>query len=275
MTALSLQLLTVGHARGAVLRGISLDVHKGEVVALLGANGAGKTTLLRTIAGLAKELEGTIHIEGCPAPNGAAKRAARGIALSFQNPDDQLFGATVAEDVAIGPRQTGLSHAEVQRLVVSSLRAAGIEALAERPIDQLSFGEKRRACLAGVLAMAPRILLLDEPTAGLDPQGEMDSARLLAALARERDMTILVATHAVDLVPSFASRVVLLGEGRMLLDAPVREAFADAALLERARLRAPFAVELWRGLRWQPDPAPLTLFDARCGLAALLAQGAA
>ena len=268
--ALLLESFACGHRRDApVLEGISIALERGEVLALLGANGAGKTTLLRAIAGLAPQTGGVLRLHGLPAPRGAAARARAGLALSFQNPDDQLFGATVAEDVAIGPRQRGLAEAEVRREVEEALVATGMTALAERPVEALSFGEKRRACLAGVLALRPTVLLLDEPTAGLDPEGERETARLLARLASERGLALVVATHAVDLVPSFASRVALLGEGRLLLDAGCRAAFVRSDLLGRARLRPPLPAEIWSLLRGPRTSAgvPLTAAElcARLG----------
>jgi energy-coupling factor transporter ATP-binding protein EcfA2 len=271
--ALLLESFSCGHRRDApVLEGVSLAVERGEVLALLGANGAGKTTLLRAIAGLAPQLGGTLCLHGLPAPRGAAARARAGLALSFQNPDDQLFGATVAEDVAIGPRQRGFAEAEIGREVEEALSATGMIALAGRPIDALSFGEKRRACLAGVLAMRPSVLLLDEPTSGLDPQGERETAQLLARLALERGLAIVVATHAVDLVPSFASRIALLGAGRLLFDADCRAAFARQDLLDRARLRPPLPAEVWALLRGPRSPAgvPLTAAELSARLAPMV-----
>ena len=276
--ALSLQGFAAGTRQAAVVvSGISFAVHPGEAVALLGANGAGKTTLLRAIAGLAPELGGALRIFAAPAPRGAAARVRAGIALSFQNPDDQLFGATVAEDVAVGPRQRGLSEDEIRSEVREALQATDLLPLADSPIDALSFGEKRRACLAGVLAMHSRILLLDEPTSGLDPRGERQAAAMLERLVRERGIALLAATHAIDLVPSFASRVVLLGEGRMLLDADCRTAFARKDLLDRARLRPPFAAEVWARLMGG-DPAraahvPLTSEELASQLESALGTG--
>ncbi|WP_158501520.1 energy-coupling factor ABC transporter ATP-binding protein [Vitiosangium sp. GDMCC 1.1324] len=273
--ALALEALAVGNPDGPViLSALSFEVLPGEVVALLGANGCGKTTLLRGIAGLVPERAGRVWLRGQPAPRGAVARAEAGLALAFQNPDDQLFGATVGEDVAIGPLHQGLAPDAVRARVDEALEATGLAHLAGRSIEALSFGEKKRACLAGVLAMHPAVLLLDEPTAGLDPVGERETAGLLRRLAREREVALIVSTHATDEVPFFADRVAILGEGRLLAFGSPSEVFRDAAMLARARLRAPAVTELWAHLApFLSGPAevpPLTVSEAASRLRSIL-----
>jgi cobalt/nickel transport system ATP-binding protein len=223
------------------LHDVRLRVAPGERVALLGGNGAGKTTLLRAAVGLAA-VEGSVHVLGTPvrSPEDAV---GAGATLALQNPEDQILGGTVLEDVMIGPRHAGMPLDAARARAREALAAAGIAALEDRAIERLSFGEKRRAGLAAVLAMSPRLLLLDEPTAGLDPAGEVELAAVLARLARERGTAVVVATHAIDLVPLLADRAVVLGEGRVLADGRVAAVLADVPLLVRARLRAPRALE--------------------------------
>ncbi len=243
-----------------VLRALRLEIAAGERVAILGGNGAGKTTILKIAVGLLPVRSGEVRIFGrqVRAPRDAV---LAGAGLLFQNPTDQLFGATVIDDAVFGPLNQGLCLDEAVALARAALARTGLAALADRPIEGLSFGEQRRACLAGILAMSPKLLLLDEPTAGLDPAGELAVVESLRALAAA-GTTIVAATHAVDLVPHFADRVVLLGRGCVLADGPARELFADEALLARARVRAPTATRLWRALSRDggaSGPIPLTL----------------
>jgi cobalt/nickel transport system ATP-binding protein len=257
VSALELRAAALGPAGcPPVLTGVGIDIAAGERVAIVGANGAGKTTLLKSLVGLYPLAEGTRFAHGRPITS-TQQAVDAGVGLVFQNPDDQLFAATLAEDVAFGPRNLGLDEATVQARVTDLLGRFHLTALADRPIEALSFGEKKRACLAGVLAMGPRVLLLDEPTAGLDPSGE---AELIAHL-RELPITLLCATHAMDAVPLLAERVIVLGDGRILADGPTRRVLVDDALLRAARLRPPVVTEVGRLLGLVPYP--LTLDDAR------------
>jgi cobalt/nickel transport system ATP-binding protein len=225
----------VGYRARPVLRGVHLHVAAGERVAVVGGNGAGKTTLLRALMGLLP-VDGTLAVDGRRIGR-AEDAVAAGVALVFQNPDDQLFGATVAEDVRFGPRNQRLDDAEAARRADAALAQLGIAHLGARPIEELSFGEKKRACLAGVLAMRPRVLLLDEPTAGLDPLGETALVEHLAALGA----TTIIATHAVDLVPRLCDRVIVLARGGIVADGTPRAVFARADELRAANLRAPWS----------------------------------
>jgi cobalt/nickel transport system ATP-binding protein len=223
----------IGYRGRPVLRGLALRVGAGERVALVGGNGAGKTTLLRALMGLVP-IDGTLSVGG-RAIGRTEDAVDAGLGLVFQNPDDQLFGATVAEDVRFGPRNQGLDEAEVSRRADAALAQLGIAALAGRPIEELSFGERKRACLAGVLAMRPRVLLLDEPTAGLDPAGEEAFVEIVAGL----DATLIIATHAVDLVPRLCERVVVIGRGTVVADGTPRQVFLRADELRACNLRPP------------------------------------
>lgn len=259
MSSIELFAPEIAYGRGApVLSQVALRVASGEVVAVLGGNGAGKTALLRWIAGLLPRRSGRCLIGGVEVCS-ARQAVAHSVGLVVQDPNDQLLGATVREDVELGPRNLGLLAADRDERVERALSTVGIAALAEREIESLSLGERKRTSLAGVLAMAPRVLLLDEPTAGLDPDGERalcDTLRGLAATG----ITQIVATHAIDLVPHFATRALVLAGGRVIADGPCREVLQRSDLLERARLRRPWPVELWaRALEDRMPTVTMTL----------------
>ena len=260
MSALSIRAASLGHPGAPpVLRDLDVSVEPGERVALVGGNGAGKTTLLRAAVGLLPVQGGGVRVAGRPvrAPRQAVEAGA---ALLFQDPADQLFGATVLEDVLYGPRQRGLEETAARARALDALARTGLTALADRPIEALSFGEKKRAGLAGLLAMEPTLLLLDEPTAGLDPAGELALVALLQAAAA-RGATMVIASHAVDVLPRLVDRVIVLGEGRVLADGPARAVLADAPLLARASARSPIVTSLARAL-WPGRPLPLTVEEA-------------
>ncbi len=239
------------------LRHVRLALALGERVALLGGNGAGKTTLLRAAMGLAAVRGGRIEVHGRPV-RGPADAVRGGAGLLFQEPGDQLLAPTVLEDAMIGPLHAGVAREEARRRAADALESVGMAALAGRAVEALSTGERKRAGLAGVLALRPSLLLLDEPTAGLDPAGELAVARLLGEVARDRGAALLAATHAVDVASLFADRAVVLGEGRVLADAPLRDVLGDDALLARAGLRAPWTARVWAALRGS-GPTPITL----------------
>jgi cobalt/nickel transport system ATP-binding protein len=265
--AFSIECAALGYpgARPA-LENVQLRLHAGERVALLGGNGAGKTALLQTLVGLLPPQSGRVQIAGQDVTGSATHAVEAGAGLVFQNPDDQLFGTTVWEDALFGPDNQGHAPSESARRVEHALRQLGVLELRDRPIEALSFGEKKRACLAGVLAMQPSLLLLDEPTAGLDPEGELGFLELIASTTGPGRATLLLATHAVDLVPLFADRVILIADRRIVADAPPREVFRESALLRSARVRAPWVAELWLRMREaagsSDDEVPLTLNEA-------------
>lgn len=259
MSSIELVAPEIAYGHGPpVLSHVTLQVERGEVVAVLGGNGAGKTALLRWIAGILPRRGGRCLIGGVEVRS-ARQAVAQAVGLVVQDPNDQLLGATVREDCELGPRNLGLPLHDRNERVDRALSTVGISALATREIESLSLGERKRASLAGVLAMAPRVLLLDEPTAGLDPEAEhalCDTLRGLAATG----ITQIVATHAIDLVPHFATRALVLADGRVLADGPCREVLQRNDLLEHARLRRPWPVELWaRGLRDRVSIVPMTM----------------
>lgn len=229
-----------------VLDGADLALHAGRRVAVLGANGGGKTTLFRLLAGALAPAAGQVLLDGAP-----VVRDRRGLTalrtqvqLVLQDPDDQLFSASVGQDVSFGPVNMGLAADEVGRRVDGALHALGIVELAERPTHLLSFGQKKRVAIAGAVAMAPRLLVLDEPTAGLDPAGVEELLITLADL-HSAGTTPVLSTHDVDLAHRWADEVAVVVDGRVLAG-EASSMLGDAALLRSARLGPAWAPAVHR-----------------------------
>ncbi len=228
----------VYNRRQVGLDGIDLTVYEGEAVALLGANGCGKSTLLKILDGLYAPATGHLRVFGMDIKSVGADaeethRFHRRIGLIFQDPDVQLFSPTVGDDVAFGPLQLGLPLSEVRRRVETALRQMGIENLRDRAPFELSGGEKKRAAIASVLSLEPDVLLLDEPTASLDPRTKWTLVDMIVELALQ-GKTIITATHDLEIVPIIARRVIVMSESRRILadGAPQRILDDDAVLME-------------------------------------------
>ncbi|MER5842895.1 ATP-binding cassette domain-containing protein [Streptomyces prasinus] len=257
-----------------VLTGLDFEVREGRALALLGRNGSGKTTLMRLLSGGLRPSGGELAVAGRPVryDRKGLTRLRTTVQLVVQDPDDQLFAASVGQDVSFGPLNLGLSDTEVRARVAEALAALDITALADRPTHLLSYGQRKRTAIAGAVAMRPRVLILDEPTAGLDPDGQ---ERLLATLAglREGGTTVVMATHDVDLALRWADDAALLTPSGVRTG-PAAAMLARTDLLAAAGLRLPWGVaaahllRAW-GLPAGPDASPLTPED----LAALAATG--
>jgi cobalt/nickel transport system ATP-binding protein len=226
------------HDGTEALRGISFRVPPGECIALLGPNGSGKSTLLLHLNGLLPEKisgDGQVKIHGEPLAAGNLEAIRRQVGLVFQDPDDQLFCPTVAEDVAFGPQQLGLGESEIAARVKMSLAQVGLAGFEERATHHLSHGEKRRACLAGVLACEPRVLVLDEPTSDLDPRGRREFKAMLQTLPA----TKLIATHDLELAVELCARAIILDGGRIIADGRTVELLSDEKLMLAHGLERP------------------------------------
>jgi cobalt transport protein ATP-binding subunit len=228
------------------LEGVDFVAEIGEFVALLGPNGSGKTTLFRLFGGTLRPNRGRVLVRGQDV--GASDRGwlYSTIGFIFQDPNDQLFAATVGEDVAFGPRNLGLAGEEVDRRVADALQVVGMGGTERQPIFALSFGQKRRVAIAGVLAMQPSILVLDEPTAGLDPLGAARILALLRRLNRQQGATVVMATHDVDVVPACADKVYVLRAGQVATVGAPPAVFAQGSLLRACDLRPPRAAQALR-----------------------------
>lgn len=231
------------------LHHLDLTITRGRKLAILGANGCGKTTLLLHLNGTLQPRRGEVLLDGQPVGYGRAFLNAwrRRVGLVLQEPDDQLFSASVYQDISFGPSNLGLSEPDIRARIGEALEALQIRPLAERATHMLSFGQKKRVAIAGILAMRPEALILDEPTAGLDPQG---AVQLLAVLERLRQAgtTLVFSTHDVDLAYSWADEVAVLDEGVVLRQGAAVDVLSDRALLIGARLKTPWLLEVAQAL---------------------------
>ena len=250
------------------LKGVSLKIEKGEMVALLGKNGAGKSTLFLHLNGIYEPDEGKVFIDGeeLKYDKKSLLKFRQKVGIVFQNPDNQIFAPTVEEDVAFGPLNLGLSMEEVQDRVEEALVRVGMTGFEKTAPHHLSGGQKKRVAIAGILAMKPEIMVLDEPTAGLDPQGVTNLVKLLKEL-NDEGITIIISTHEVDLVPQYANRVFVLVDGNLIAKGTPKEIFSQPDILEKANLKIPIVTELFQlieqdGFDMEGD-YPLTIEEAR------------
>lgn len=233
--ALAVKNLSFSYPDGhPALQNVSLRVGRGEKVALVGPNGAGKSTLMLHLNGILGQ-NSPIQIAGMPVSRDNLPVIRAKVGLVFQNPDDQLFSPTVFEDVAFGPLHMGLPESEVRVRVSTALEQVGMSEFAGRLSHHLSVGQKKRVAIATVLSMEPEILVLDEPSAGLDPRARRSLITLLQALP----LTMLVSTHDMLMVKELFPRMVIMDEGRVVADGPTRALMADRALLEAHGLEQP------------------------------------
>lgn len=221
------------------IENVSLRIIHGEAVGLVGANGAGKSTLLKHLSGCLTPMSGTVRVGDSPLTKTTVKDIRRHVGTIFQDSDDQLFMPTVYDDVAFGPINLGLPPEEVAVRVKASLEQVGAMHLAERPPYRLSGGEKKAVAIATVLAMEPDILIMDEPSASLDPKARRQLINLLKTFTH----TKLIATHDLDLVLDLCERTIIMHDGRLVADGPTREIFADEALLEANNLEKPLSMQ--------------------------------
>ncbi len=256
---------------------VTLGARRGRITGILGANGAGKSTLFLNLNGVLTPTAGEVLLDGAPVRRDrkGLTELRRRVGIVFQDPDDQLFSADVYRDVSFGAVNLGLDEGEVRRRVEDALARTGISHLRDKPTHALSFGQKKRAAIAGVLVMEPEVLILDEPTAGLDPSGVSGLLELIGRL-RDAGMAVLIATHDMDLVPLCCDDAYLLGEGRVLAAGTPEELFRDPELLRENHLRLPRIAHLMDILRDRDgvdaDPAAATIGAARREILRLLKE---
>jgi len=236
-----------GNVKG--LDAVSFIAERNSRIAVIGANGAGKSTLFKHFNGILRPTSGTVLIHGEPVTDQNIREVRKFVGLVFQNADDQIFSPTVEQDVAFGPMNLGLDEETVSHRVDEALAMVGIEHLRDRVPHHLSGGEKKRVAIAGVIAMEPQVLVLDEPTAGLDPQGVKDLIGVINTLARQYGITVIFSTHEVSLVPEVADRLYVMDRGRIVARGTIAEVFDDPDLLTSVRLDIPVIPKLIRSLR--------------------------
>ena len=278
MSLIDLQQVSFSYPAGPkVLDGVSLSIAAGERVAIMGPNGAGKSTLFQMLNGLLRPDSGQVLVGGQALEDGRLADVRRRVGMVFQDADDQLFNATVYREVAYGPVNMGLAAEEREERVCWALEEVGMTDFIDKTPFNLSGGEKKRIALASVLAMRPQILVLDEPTNALDPKGASQLVTLLNRINREQGITLLFATHDVDIVPLLADRVVLMDHGRVRAAGTPAEVFRQKDLLRSMDLRLPrvahLAEILMRDGMVPPGDLPLSIGEARALFARLLASG--
>ena len=237
---LSVESLVYAYQPGKpVLDGISFEIRPGESVGIIGANGAGKSTLLLLMMGILQPASGQIKVGGVQLTPKTLPAIRQRLGLVFQDPDDQLFMPTVYDDVAFGPRNSGLGEIEAAARTERALGMVGISSLRDRPPFRLSGGEKRAASIAAVLSMEPDILILDEPSASLDPR----TRRRLISLLRQFEHTRVITSHDLDLILETCERTIILDRGKIAASGRTKDVLSDAALLESAGMELPLACQ--------------------------------
>ncbi|OPY25430.1 MAG: putative ABC transporter ATP-binding protein [Methanobacterium sp. PtaU1.Bin242] len=244
----------------SALHNINIEINEGERVAIVGSNGAGKSTLFAHFNGINKPTSGLIKIDGEPAVYEKKEllQIRQKVGIVFQNPDDQLFAPTVVEDVAFGPMNLGLSDDEVDERVEEALKLVGMSGLEKRAPHHLSGGQKKRVAIAGILAMRPEIMVLDEPTTGLDPKG-VDQVMEILYMLNSEDMSIIIASHDVEMVTQFADKIFVLHDGEIIGQGTPEEIFNDPETLKKAHLRPPKSAELLHLLNNNGFPCDIKL----------------
>ena len=231
------------------LEGINFIAPRKARIAVIGSNGAGKSTLFKHFNGIFKPTSGSVLIKGEIITKSTIREVRKLVGIVFQNPDDQIFSPTVEQDVAFGPTNLGLDEETVNHRVQEALKIVGIEDLAHRVPHHLSGGEKKRVAIAGVIAMEPQVIVLDEPTAGLDPQGVRDFNEFINSLSSKYGMTVIFSTHDVSLVPEIADFLYVMNKGRIIAEGTIEEIFIQPDLLQSVRLDVPVLPKLISTLR--------------------------
>ena len=232
------------------LNNVNMDIEKGRKIAIMGPNGAGKSTLFSHFNGLTEPTSGYLELEGkkMQYDKKSLLKIRQKVGIVFQDPNDQLFAPTVKEDVAFGPMNLGLSYEEVEKRVEEALKMVAMEEYKDKTPHHLSGGQQKRVAIAGIVAMRPEIMILDEPTAGLDPRGVDEVLNILNKL-NEEGMTIVISSHDIEMVNSFAEKIFVLNEGEIIDSGDTHQIFSNKELLKKAHLKAPVTTEILYALK--------------------------
>lgn len=262
--------LTYGYdEKRHAIEDLSIAFEEGKTTAILGANGAGKSTLFLHLNGILQPEHGEVRFRGQPISyKKAGLRQLRSkVGIVFQNPDDQLFSASVYQDISFGAVNMGLPSEEVHRRMNVVMEQIGITYLKDRPTHFLSFGQKKRVAFAGIMVMQPEVIILDEPTAGLDPVGVSELMHLLQDVCRQQNTTIILSTHDIDVVPIYADVIDVMDQGHVIAHGTPEEIFAQPELLRSHHLRLPRISHLLEILQkedgWDVDASVSTISGAR------------
>lgn len=255
------------------LQDISFIAPRNTRIAVIGSNGAGKSTLFKHLNGILQPTSGTVLVRGEPITKENIKEVRKTVGLVFQNPDDQIFSPTVEQDVAFGPTNLGLEEDIIRHRVSEALRIVGLEDYRTRVPHHLSGGEKKRVAIAGIIAMEPQVLVLDEPTAGLDPQGVNDVIRYIRDFSEKYGMTIIFSTHSISLVAELAEYIYVMNRGSFVAEGTVKEIFSRPDLLQSVRLDIPVLPKLITSLQNHGVDIPMAYTYAESEAAFLQAFG--
>ncbi len=232
------------------LKNINIEIEKGEKVAIIGPNGAGKSTLFSHFNGLTEPTSGCVKIEGKPISfeKDELLKVRQKVGIVFQDPNDQLFAPTVKEDIAFGPMNLGLSYDEVEKRVEDALKMVGMENYEDKTPHHLSGGQQKRIAIAGIIAMKPELMILDEPTAGLDPDGVEKVLNIMNQL-NEEGMTLIISSHDIDMISKYTDKIFVLYNGEIIESGNKNKIFSDMELLKKAHLRTPITTEILYNLK--------------------------
>lgn len=232
------------------LKNINIEIEKGEKVAIIGPNGAGKSTLFSHFNGLTEPTSGCVKIEDKPISfeKDELLKVRQKVGIVFQDPNDQLFAPTVKEDIAFGPMNLGLSYDEVEKRVEDALKMVGMGNYEDKTPHHLSGGQQKRIAIAGIIAMKPELMILDEPTAGLDPDGVEKVLNIMNQL-NEEGMTLIISSHDIDMISKYADKIFVLYNGEIIESGNKNKIFSDMELLKKAHLRTPITTEILYNLK--------------------------